>query len=49
LAVTGDVPPAREYQPCSWLGVVEHRLSRSGRVAVDPARAAFWFTSFSST
>ena len=38
LAVAGDVPPAREHQPRSRLGVVEHRLRRPRRVAVHAAR-----------
>ena len=38
LAVEGDVPPAREHQPCARLGVVEHRLRGPGRVAVHAAR-----------
>ena len=38
LAVAGDVPAAREHQPCARLGVVEHRLRRARRVAVHAAR-----------
>src|SRR5262245_56826339 len=38
LAIAGNVPPTREHQPCPRLRVVEDRLARSRRVAVDPAR-----------
>src|SRR5262249_56646302 len=38
LAIAGNMPPAREHQPRPWLGVVEDRLGRSRRVAVDPVR-----------
>jgi hypothetical protein len=37
-AVTGDVPPGREHQPCPRLRVVEDRLGRSRRVTVYPPR-----------
>ena len=38
LAVARDVPPAREHQPRPGRRVVEHRLGRSRRVAVDAPR-----------
>src|SRR4051794_2258035 len=38
LAITGDVPPAREHQPRPRLRVVENRLRRCRRVTVYPPR-----------
>src|SRR3954447_21142889 len=38
LAITSDVPPAREHQPRPRLRVVEDRLGRSRRVTVYPPR-----------
>src|SRR5437764_2213592 len=38
LAVSRDVPPAREHEARTRRGVVEHRLGRSRRVPVDASR-----------
>src|SRR6476619_4705086 len=38
LTIPGDVPTAREHQPCPGLRVVEDRLGRSRRVAMYPPR-----------
>src|SRR3954449_4907120 len=38
LTIAGDVPTAREHQPCPGLRVVEDRLRRSRRVAVYSPR-----------